>query len=113
MKKPETKFKEKVQRDLKALGRNVWFVKIQQVSIRGIPDILACVCGVFVALELKVQNGEVDLLQAKSILDINDAQGKAYIVTPESWPTVLREIETIINQVNFYINKVKKPKQIN
>jgi hypothetical protein len=108
VKKPETKFKEKVLKDLKSLGKNVWFVKIQQVAIRGTPDLIICAAGLFVAIELKVENGEVDLLQAKTLLDITNANGRSFVVTPGSWPEVLREIESIINQVSYYKHKPSK-----
>jgi hypothetical protein len=49
---PEGLLKDRVLADLRQLPKT-YARKIQQVSRRGIPDILACVNGNFVALELK------------------------------------------------------------
>jgi hypothetical protein len=51
-KQPETRFKEIVLRNLRALP-NLWVAKIQQVAKRGTPDLLCCIDGHFVAIELK------------------------------------------------------------
>jgi len=85
---PETKFKIKVMADLKKLPRT-WFVKTQQVAIRGTPDILACLGGAFVALELKRDEHErADPLQAHNLDMIEFAGGHAYVVHPANWPAV-------------------------
>lgn len=53
-KKPETLFKEKVMRYLDSIP-NVWYLKIYGNAVQsgGIPDLLVCYKGRFVALELK------------------------------------------------------------
>jgi len=85
LKKAETKFKEKVQKDLKTLN-NCWFVKIQQASIRGIPDILMCLCGTFVAIELKrAEDAPRNKLQEWTLHAISHANGMSFICTPENW----------------------------
>lgn len=88
---PETRFKEKVQRRLKKLPL-VWFVKIQQVVIRGIPDILICANGKFIAWELKVGNNNLTALQKYNIEMINKAHGIAREVTPENLEERLEEL---------------------
>lgn len=88
---PETRFKEKVQRRLKKLPL-VWFVKIQQVAIRGIPDILICANGKFIAWELKVGNNNLTALQKYNIEMINKAHGIAREVTPENLEERLEEL---------------------
>ena len=47
----------------------------------GIPDIIICYKGRFVALEVKRPGGKLTRLQAKAIKDIRAAEGGAYIVT--------------------------------
>ena len=62
-KKPETIFKEKVLEELRKMKNSYW-IKIQQLSIRGVPDIIGVVNGRFVALELKKSHQEkADKLQ--------------------------------------------------
>lgn len=86
---PETKFKNKVLVALRALP-NVWLVKVQQVGLRGTPDILACVGGHFVALELKRDAAlPADPLQAHQLDAIRKAGGSAFVAAPQNWPTVL------------------------
>lgn len=85
-KKPETKFKEtRVIPDLKKLP-NCWFVKIQQLSIRGVPDYLLCVNSTFVALELKKDEKETpDRLQQYNLEGINRAGGIGIVAHPGNW----------------------------
>jgi len=94
-KQPETLLKEKVLSDLKSLS-NTHAVKIQQVGIRGIPDILACIAGWFVAIELKrdsTQNPEP--LQKYQLKKIEKAGGFSYVVHPGNWPLVFEELRVI------------------
>lgn len=83
----ETAFKKKVLAFLKTLPMT-WYVKIQQVAIRGTPDIIACIKGVFVAIELKASDdAPISLLQEFNIAAINRAGGVGLVVTPETWHT--------------------------
>jgi len=85
-KKPETLFKEKIRPQLDAL-KNSWWVKTQMRSIRGIPDLLGCVNGYFIALELKTDDKRSELapLQGYILRKITKAGGIALEVTPETW----------------------------
>ena len=47
----------------------------------GIPDIIACYHGQFIAFEVKVPGGKLTKLQELTIQKINDAKGYAYKVT--------------------------------
>jgi len=47
----------------------------------GIPDIICCIDGRFVAFEVKTPSGKLTKLQEITIQRINDANGKAYKVT--------------------------------
>ena len=46
----------------------------------GIPDIIACVDGLFVAFEVKTETGRLTKLQAVTLGRIRDAGGRAYMV---------------------------------
>lgn len=92
-KKPETKFKEKVARALKDLP-NTWFVKIQQVAIRGIPDFLICINGQFIGIELKKDKEAArNPLQEWTLEAICNAGGFSYLVYPENWENTLASLE--------------------
>ena len=88
MKKPETKFKEMVMPKLRELPYS-WWEKIQQKSLCGTPDILGCIAGTFVAIELKKDEyARITELQQYKLDQIDRAGGVALIVTPESWNRV-------------------------
>ena len=87
--KAETKFKEVFLRAL-ALIPNVWCEKIQQVGKRGTPDILACVGGRFVAIELKKDaKSKPDKLQQHKLKKITGAGGVSFVASPENSETVI------------------------
>ena len=50
-------------------------------GVAGIPDIIACVGGRFVAFEVKVPGGKLTKLQEITLQKIRDAKGQAYMVT--------------------------------
>lgn len=86
--KPETKFRAKIRPKLDGLP-NSWFESISQRSICGTPDIIGCVSGVFVGLELKSsKRSSITAMQAHKLKKIVDAGGHAYIVCPENWEEV-------------------------
>jgi len=95
VKKEETKFKERVLCELEKLS--LWAEKIQQVSIRGTPDILICANGTFVALELKTDVGVLSALQEYKLSCIRETGGIAIVSTPKSWPKDLETIKKIVN----------------
>ena len=54
-------------------------------STSGTPDILACINGYFIAIEVKAQNGKPTELQLAKIADIRKAGGFAYVAYPSGW----------------------------
>lgn len=90
MKKKETKFKEKVLNRLKEV-EGLWYAKIQSVSVRGIPDILICYKGQFIAWELKTDKGSVDSLQSYTLNNIIKSGGIARVVSPHNIKEAFRE----------------------
>lgn len=73
---------------------NTWVHKTQEVATRGIPDILACINGMFVALELKAtENDKADPLQLYNLNKIVDSRGFACTVSPESWDRVFNVLQ--------------------
>lgn len=90
---PETRFKLKVQKRLKDIP-GLYQVKIQQVALRGVPDILVCYRGLFIALELKVPPNKVKAgsLQELNLRLISEAGGYAREVTPQNLDSIIQEI---------------------
>lgn len=80
----ETQFKKKVMKDLETLP-NCWFYKSQEVGRKGIPDIIMCLNGIFVAIELKRDGKMPDPIQKIVMSHISDARGYAFWTTPTLW----------------------------
>lgn len=68
----------------------IWAEKIQQVGKRGTPDILACVAGKFVGIELKKSDKEPrDRLQHHKLGLIEKAGGVSLVAYPENLDVVI------------------------
>lgn len=59
---------------------DLWVVKISDRWISGIPDLIVCNKGRFMAFELKTQKGVVSRIQKVTIDRINKAGGFAKVV---------------------------------
>ncbi len=71
-------------------------MKISQRTISGTPDILLCVNGRFVAVELKASDTYgVTNLQAYQLKAIRNAFGRSYVCYPENMNEVLEELDMI------------------
>lgn len=82
----EKNFENKIKNYLKSKG--AWYVKYwagSKFTKSGIPDILACINGYFVAIEVKAPDGEPSELQLHQINEIRKAHGFAMVVYPSGW----------------------------
>jgi VRR-NUC domain len=64
-----------------------------QYGTAGIPDIICCFNGRFVAFEVKTEKGRLTKLQEITIQNIKEAKGKAYKVTS------VDEVKKILEQL--------------
>lgn len=64
-----------------------WFVKFfaNAYTKSGIPDILCCCNGYFVAVEVKAQNGRPSALQKRNIKKINELNGIGVVLFPDQF----------------------------
>jgi Holliday junction resolvase len=93
--KPETRFRRRLVKELQKLPRVMLF-SIQQAGIRGTPDILACVNGVFVAIEVKASLiSKPSALQSYNIQKIKEACGVGMVIFPENFASQLELIKEI------------------
>lgn len=63
---------------------NHWYIKVQGGSNNpssGVPDLLACVHGKFIGIEVKTPNGQTTKIQDYQIDQINKSGGIALVVT--------------------------------
>lgn len=78
-------FETKIKNYIESMGG--WQVKFfaNSMTKKGIPDILSCVNGYFVAIEVKAQNGKPSELQLYNVRKINQAGGFAFILYPSKF----------------------------
>ena len=86
--KPETVFRTRVRALLKKLSLEgpLWYEAIQQKSIKGSPDYVLCLGGLFIALELKKsEKDKPDPVQQAKLRQISEACGMSLVAYPENW----------------------------
>lgn len=84
--KPESRLQLKIQRRLKRTFKKSFWFKVHGGPYQeaGIPDLLGCVRGKFIALEVKMPDGEEPTdLQTQQMIRIRQAKGCATVVTSE------------------------------
>lgn len=92
----EKTFENKIKKYLESRG--AWFIKYwagAQYTKSGIPDILACVNGHFVGIEVKAQDGKPSDLQLLNVQKINDAGGFAFVLYPSRFDDFKRFIDDL------------------
>ena len=85
---PEKRVKEKVVRVLKEESVYYFFPATHGYGRSGVPDIIICVNGLFLAIECKAGGGKVTPLQASEIEAIRRNNGVAVVVNEENWDMV-------------------------
>src|SRR4051812_31688714 len=89
----EKSIRDRIVKYLTKIG--AWHVVTTGVGRGGVPDLLVCYRGYFVALEVKKPvGGKVSKLQAIEIKRINKAGGRAQVVTS------LEDVETMIAYID-------------
>lgn len=81
----EKMYENKIKRYLKDVGAYRVKYHGNAYSENGTPDILACVNGYFLAIEVKAPEGKPSELQLAKIEMIRKAGGFAYVVYPSGW----------------------------
>ena len=92
---PEKKVKNAVVNILKERGAYYFFPVTGGFGRSGVPDIVACYRGNFVAIECKAGNNKPTLLQIAEMEKINNAQGVALWVNEHAVENVTRLLDTI------------------
>ena len=91
-----------------------WYTKIWGGGYQksGIPDIIACINGFMVAIEVKASNGKPSELQKLNTARINAANGIAVILYPEGFEDFQHIIERVI-RCNIHIQELTALKSVN
>ena len=92
--KPETIFRAKLRSALEKIPCSFW-ESIQQTGIRGTPDLFGCICGVFVALEIKTDVGVTSAIQLYKLNKIQEAGGVSFVVSPNNFEASIQFLENL------------------
>lgn len=96
----EKTFENKIKSFLYEKG--AYFIKYwagAQFTKSGIPDILCCINGYFVGIEVKAQNGKPSQIQIFNIRKIKAAGGFAFVLHPSAFGEFKRFIENLERDV--------------
>lgn len=91
----EKTFENKIKAYLKTIG--AYFIKTHgdRFSRVGTPDIIACVNGHFVAVEVKAENGKPSELQIYHIDEIQKSKGYGVILYPKDFEQFKNDMKNL------------------
>lgn len=80
-----------------------WYTKIWGGGFQkaGIPDLICCINGKFVAVELKASNGKPSFLQELNLSLIEQGNGIGILLYPKDFENFKTCIESLINGNNY------------
>ena len=89
-------FENKLKSYLESIG--AYFIKTHgdRFSRVGTPDIIACVNGHFVAVEVKAENGKPSDLQLYHIQQIKKAGGYGVILYPKDFENFKKDVQNFL-----------------
>ena len=93
----EKRVEMKIRKELEKY--NAWVLKTWSNGIQraGIPDLIVCLNGHFVGIEVKAEKGKPSELQKYNIKKIKEAGGIAMIVYPDDF----EDIKKLLEQLNY------------
>lgn len=79
---------------------NIWHVKYfaNSYTKKGIPDILACVNGLFVGIEVKTDKGKLSPMQLYQAQEILNSQGYWFCVRPNNFEQFKNDIKNLLDK---------------
>ena len=103
---PEKKFENQIKEYLVSI--DAWFIKYwagSQFTKNGIPDLLCCINGYFVAIEVKQQQGRPSKLQLYNIEKIRQAGGFAFVVYPSGFDKLVDILNNL--KLGYFTNEME------
>lgn len=92
----EKQYENKIKKWLK--DNSCWYIKYWgggQFTKAGVPDLLCCINGRFVAIEVKSETGTASDLQVYNIGKIISSGGVGIITKPSDWEQLKKMLEKI------------------
>ena len=93
---PEAKVKLAVAKLLKQYGVYFFFPATHGYGRSGVPDIVCCIKGKFLAIECKAGKGEPTALQQREMMQIHQAGGMAMVVKED-----LTLVEFLLKELTY------------
>ena len=115
---PEAKVKASVVKLLKKHEVYYFFPATHGFGRSGVPDIICCFDGKFLALEIKAGNNKPTALQEREMQRICEAGGNAYLINEEEvdkldeWITLCRRNKENTHRVIKNLNKLRKKMEV-
>lgn len=69
---------------------------VADINAHGIPDLILCLKGKFIAIELKKEDGKPSELQLYNIEKIKQSGGQAFILRPSEFEKFKEEVLKIV-----------------
>ena len=92
---PESKVKDKVRNILKEFGAYYFMPIGGMYSKIGVPDIICCYKGRFIAIECKAGKNKPTALQERELRVIHEAGGYSLLINEENIDDVRKLLETL------------------
>lgn len=92
---PEKRFETKVRKFLEERGAYVVKYFGCGFSQAGVPDLLCCYKGRFIALEIKSEKGHPSDLQLFNVRKINEAGGMALVLYPKDFEKFAAMVDNV------------------
>jgi Holliday junction resolvase len=92
---PEGKVKAKVVKILRDEGVYYFFPATHGYGRSGVPDIICCVAGKFLAIECKAGGNKPTALQVREIETIRQAGGVAVVTDETNWDDIRELIRSL------------------
>lgn len=89
--------------------RGGWYVKYwagSQFTKKGIPDILACIEGIFYGIEDKGDDGRPKLLQLKNLQWIRQAGGYGILLYPNDFENFKKFVKSPNRMFDWYMQNI-------
>jgi Holliday junction resolvase len=96
---PEAKVKAKVKKLLEELRIYYFFPATHGYGRSGVPDIIGCFMGLFVAIECKAGKGQLTVLQEREIERIIEAGGFTFVAREDNIDELKEKLTCLIQEL--------------